>query len=182
MKRMNTLFQIIKPTAKEIALLLPGDSILPKPNIIMDRAFTLPAKSDVVWSWFRQLGKNQAGWYFPHLIEHFIPKKRRGLYTIDTAIKQPKVGERIDDWGGKDGYLEVAILEPPHTLVYVSTRGKFSMSWAITLWPAGDNTRVIIRLRMTSSSKLHFFQPIGELFDKLTIAGLAVGMRERLSK
>jgi hypothetical protein len=33
------------------------------PDVVMDRAFTLPAAPAQVWPWFNQLGKNRAGWY-----------------------------------------------------------------------------------------------------------------------
>ena len=160
---------------------LPGDDIIAQPNAVMDRAFTLDATPAEVWPWFMQLGKNRAGWYFPRWVERFVPRRKRGLWRIENSLQDHKVGDVIDDWGGKDGYLEVAQLEAPKTLVYKSTRGKLSMSWAITLWPEAEKTRVIIRLRLTSPKNHWFLHTFGELLDKLTIAGLARGLGQRLA-
>jgi hypothetical protein len=173
------MFNVIEPTLAERSKQLPGDLYIDTPAAIMDRAFTLPGNIEQVWPWFMQLGKQRAGWYFPRSIERFIPSNRRGIRFIDPTLQQLAIGERIDDWGGKKGYLEVFSLDAPHSLVYISTRGKMSMSWAITLWPDGDRTRVIIRLRMRSGGSGRFIK-VGDIFDKLTIAGLASGLNERL--
>lgn len=175
------MFSKIKPTQMERAMQLPGDDIVPNANVSMDRAFTLNAKPINVWPWFLQLGKNRAGWYFPEHIEKFVPRKRRGLRRIEPALQIQSIGKRIDDWGGKKGYLEVVELIPPATIVYKSSRGKNNMSWAITLWPIHDKTRVVIRLRLSSSGGKLFYA-LGDFFDGLTILGLAAGLRERIKR
>jgi len=174
------MFSKIRPTPIEITTSLPGDNILPSADLVMDRAFDLPTSKAQVWPWIAQLGKNRAGWYFPKSIELFIPRGRRALRTINPKLQGYKVGDRIDDWGGKDGYLEIAELDPPNLVVFKSTRGKISMSWVICLSGNGKDTRVAIRLRLTSSGRKRFIR-LGELFDKLTILGLGAGLRERLA-
>jgi hypothetical protein len=171
----------IQPTPAEVAQALPGDDIVSGQAIVIDRAFTLAASPENAWPWFSQLGKNRAGWYFPRSVEHFIPKKRQGLRAIDSSLLNLKQGERIDDWGGKHGYLEAVSITPPKTLVYKSTRGRLNMSWVITLWPVDDTTRVLIRLRLSSTGKKFFLESFGKFFDKLTIIGLAAGLAERLA-
>ncbi|MET7992742.1 hypothetical protein ABZU76_17785 [Amycolatopsis sp. NPDC005232] len=39
----------------ELTAALPGDDLLPHADVVMDRAFTLPAPPERVWSWFAQL-------------------------------------------------------------------------------------------------------------------------------
>ncbi len=173
---------MIKPTPAEISAKLPGDEIIPKPDVVMDRAFTLAAAPEEVWPWFMQLGKNRAGWYFPRWVELFILPRRRGLRHIDTSLQNLKVSKIIDDWGGKHGYFEVADLKPPKILVHKSTRGRLSMSWAIILCAEGTGTRVHIRLRMAPVKRVFLARAGGGLIDALTIVGLAAGLRERLSK
>jgi hypothetical protein len=92
------------------------------------------------------------------------------------------VGKVIDDWGGRDGYFEVAHLQPPNILVHQSTRGKLSMSWAIILRTDNTSTRVLIRLRMAPVRRKFLARTVGGLVDALTIVGLAAGLRERLEK
>jgi hypothetical protein len=174
------MFQTITPTPAEISLQLPGDEIIPAPDVVMDRAFTLPATPEEVWPWFVQLGKNRAGWYFPNWVERFLLPRRRGLRDIDKSLQDLSVGRIIDDWGGRDGYFEVAQLQPPTILVHKSTRGKLSMSWAIVLRADEISTRVLVRLRMAPVRRKFLARMVGGLVDALTILGLAAGLRERL--
>lgn len=41
----------VEPTAGERAAALPGDAVVPDPDVVMDRGFDLPAPPDVVWPW-----------------------------------------------------------------------------------------------------------------------------------
>ena len=41
-------------------------------------------------------------------------------------------------------------------------------------------TRVLLRLRMAPIRRVRLARTVGELFDALTIAGLAGGLRERM--
>ena len=174
------MFSKIEPTRQERATVLPGDDLVSQPDIVIDRAFTLPGTPAVVWPWFMQLGKNRAGWYFPRWVEWFLLPKKRALRYIDSSLQDLKVGKVIDDWGGKDGYFEVAQLKPPTVLVHKSTRGKVSMSWAIILRPEDNSTRVHIRLRLTPVKHKFLMKAGGGFIDAATIAGLAAGLRERL--
>ena len=45
-----------------------------RPDIMMDRAFTVPAPPAAVWPWLVQLGKKRAGWYLPGRAEGFVPR------------------------------------------------------------------------------------------------------------
>jgi hypothetical protein len=97
---------------------------------------------------------------------------------MDRAFTLPGNIEQVWPWFMQLGKQRAGWYFP-RSLVYISTRGKMSMSWAITLWPDGDRTRVIIRLRMRSGGSGRFIK-VGDIFDKLTIAGLASGLNERL--
>ncbi len=171
----------VEPTFDEVVAALPGDEIVPEADVVMDRAFTLPGPPELVWPWFVQLGKGRSGWYFPRSVERFIPPRRRALRRIDAELQHLAVGDIIDDWGGRKGYFEVAMMAPPNTLVHTSTRGGTHLSWAITLRPLGANTRVLIRLRLAPVRHQRLAESVGGFFDLATIAGLAAGLRERLA-
>ena len=55
----------------------PGDDLVARPDVVMDRAFTVAAAPAAVWPWLVQLGKKRAGWYLPASAEHFLPRARR---------------------------------------------------------------------------------------------------------
>jgi hypothetical protein len=162
----------------------PGDDLVPHANVVMNRAFTLAAAPAQVWPWFVQLGKNRAGWYLPRSVERFIAPRRRALRRLDPALlaAAPVVGDRIEDWGGKHAYFELAISEPPNVLVYASRRGRVELSWAIELTPNDGRTQVRLRLRLADVRRPWLARSVGAWIDALTVAGLAAGLRERLSE
>ena len=175
------LIAAITPTPAERAAALPGDDLVPRAAVVMDRGFDLPAPPTEVWPWIVQLGKARAGWYFPRAVERWIPARRRGLRHLDPALTLA-VGDVIPDWGGHDATFEVALLKPPTALVHRSTHGTMRLSWAITLTPAAGGTRMHLRLRLGSVRRRWLAVTGGELIDALTIAGLAAGLRERVAE
>ncbi len=171
----------VRPTADEVAVPLPGDDLV-SADVTMDRAFTLEASPSTVWPWLVQVGKDRAGWYFPRVIERFIPRRRRAGRQLDSRFATLEVGQTIKDWGGGDATLTVAQISAPHTLVYTSRRGRVSFSWTLALSDlSGDRTRVHSRVRLGPVRRKRLAEHGGGLFDAVTISGLANGLRERLA-
>jgi hypothetical protein len=177
------MFESVEASPEDVARTLPGDDLVRRPDVVMDRAFDLPASPDEVWPWFVQLGKKRAGWYLPHSVERFVPPSRRALRRIEPALQQLRVGSVIPDWGGRHETFEVAIIEPPHALVHTTQRGRTLGSWAIVLtaYDEGAATHVQLRLRLAPVKRIRLAMTAGELLDASTIAGLAAGLRERLA-
>src|SRR5581483_1477709 len=157
----------VAPSPPERAARLPGDEIVAAAVVVMDRAFSLPAAPGPVWPWFVQLGKGRGGWYLPRAVERLMPPARRALRSLDPALQRLAVGERIPDWGGRRAYFQVAILDPPHALVHISTRGHIELSWAIALRPEAAGTRVHVRLRLGGVRRPWLARSLGDLVDAL---------------
>lgn len=170
-----------RPTAAERAATLPGDELVSPADVVMDRAFSLPAPPDEVWPWLVQLGKRRAGWYLPRWFERLVPPGRRGLRTLDPAYLSLAVGDVIPDWGGRDATFTVAELEPGHHLLHTSVRGRTRVTWCLRLAPEGTGTRLHLRLRLAPVKHRLLAEHGGGAFDRLTVAGLAAGLRERVS-
>ncbi|MGY3381457.1 hypothetical protein ACVWYS_003414 [Arthrobacter sp. TE12231] len=96
---MNTGFLGVGPSPDEVRALVPGDALVPAPDVVMDRAFDLPAPPETVWPWIVQLGKERSGWYLPGWAEALIPARRRALRTVDPELQDLSVGDVIADWG-----------------------------------------------------------------------------------
>lgn len=47
--------------AEEAGASVPGDSIVPDADVVMDRELTVPGSPTVVWPWLVQLGKHRGG-------------------------------------------------------------------------------------------------------------------------
>jgi hypothetical protein len=161
-----------------------GDSIVPRADVVMDRAFTIHGSPEAVWPWLVQLGKGRAGWYLPSSIERLLPRSRRAARTIEDRWQNLGVGDVIPDYGGRHETFQVAEIQPPSTLVYRSRRGSTDVTWSLTLGPDLTDdivaTRIFLRLRIAPVRHRWLAVTAGELLDLLTIAGLAAGLRERL--
>jgi hypothetical protein len=188
-------------TNAEIAKPLPGDDLVPDPQLIMDRAATFTAPPDAVWPWIAQLGKGRAGWYFPRWLERLVNRPQfAGLRRIEPTFQHLQVGEDTPDWGPGDPVFRVAEIEPPYNLIYLSKRDpSANWTWPSSEFPVPDNTlllswalileegshgstRLLVRLRMARTTKpLGGIWAIGGgLIDYLTIVLLFAGLRERL--
>jgi hypothetical protein len=178
------MFGSVEASPEDVARTLPGDDLVPRPDVVMDRAFDLPAGPERVWPWFVQLGKRRAGWYLPRSVERLLPRGRRALRHLDPSLQQLRVGSVIPDWGGRHETFEVAILDAPHALVHTTQRRRTFGTWAIVLTPYDDGraTHVQLRLRLHPVKRLRLATTVGEAFDASTIAGLAAGLRERVAR
>ena len=171
---------LTRPTPAERAARLPGDELVDA-DVVMDRAFSVPATPEVVWPWLVQLGKRRAGWYFPALFERVIPPARRGLRHLDAQHLDLAQGDVIPDWGGRDATFTVASIEAPHHLLHTSTRGRTALTWCLRLTPEGTTgTRLHLRLRMAPVKHPVLAARLGGLIDQVTVMGLAGGLRERV--
>jgi hypothetical protein len=168
----------VAPSAAEVRTALPGDEIVAKPDAVMDRAFTLAAPPERVWPWLVQVGKGRAGWYLPRGVERFLPKGNRAIRRIDPQWTLA-VGDVVPDYG-RNETLTVVSVDAPRALVFESERRHLMLTWTIALAPVADGTRVHLRLRMGPVKRKWLVASVGEIFDWLTIAGLAAGLRERV--
>ena len=186
MARVRRPFAAVAATEREVAAPRPGDDLVPKADVVMDRGFDAPAPPHEVWPWLVQLGKQRGGWYFPRAVERFVPRSRRAARSVQPQWQGLRVGDRIPDYGGPDEYFEAVEVDPPRSLVYRSERGRMQLSWAITLTSAatstGTGTRVHLRLRLGPVRRVWLAETFGELVDAVTIAGMAAGLRERLTR
>ena len=174
---------LVRPTASERSAALPGDDLVSPADVVMDRAFTVPAQPDVVWPWLVQLGKRRAGWYLPTSVERLVPPARRGLRSIDPALQGLAVGDVVPDWGGAGATFTVAEVEPASHLLYTSTRGRTHLTWCLRVEPrAPAGCRVHLRLRLAPVKHVRVAEVVGGSFDLATVAGLAAGLRERVAR
>jgi hypothetical protein len=177
------MFSSVEASQAERKTARPGDALVEPADVVMDRAFTLEAPCEAVWPWLVQLGKGRAGWYFPSAIERFVPSSRRAARSLHPAWLRLGAGDVIPDYGGRNATFQVAQITPPSALVYRSRRGRTSLTWSLSLEPADrerSRTRVFLRLRMAPVRHQLLARTAGELFDVLTVAGMAAGLAERL--
>lgn len=167
---------------------LPGDEIIERPDVVMDRRMLLLAPPETIWPWLVQLGKNRAGWYLPGVVERwFIPTARRAIRRIEPQWQDIKVGDVVDDWGGKDAKFTLASIDPPHSIVWTSTRarknkGPLFFTWALVLQATGKGSSELrLRLRIDNGGGRKWLaQYGGGALDLATVKLLERGLKERL--
>jgi hypothetical protein len=182
------MFADVSATAAEQAVPRAGDGLVDPADVVMDRAFTVDATPGTVWPWLVQLGKRRAGWYLPRRVERFVPPSRRAARVVDPTWSHLRVGDIVPDYGGRHETFQVAEIAAPTVLVYRSRRGRTELTWSITAEPvpteapdAPARTRVFLRLRLAPVRRRWLAETAGEFVDQLTVAGLAAGLRERLT-
>jgi hypothetical protein len=178
------MFASVAATAAEKRTARPGDDLVDPAEVVMDRAFTVPSPPEQVWPWLVQLGKQRAGWYLPARAERFLPRSRRAARVINPAWLGLSPGDVIPDYGGRHETFEVAAITPPASLIYRSRRGRTDVTWSLTLEAAAGppgRTRIFLRLRMAPVRHQRLARTAGEFIDALTVAGMAAGLKERLT-
>jgi hypothetical protein len=100
---MPRTFLSVTATAAERRTVRAGDDIIARPDVVMDRAFTVAAGPATVWPWIVQLGKKRAGWYLPGVVERFLPRKGRAVREIQPAWQQLQAGDVIPDYAPSAG-------------------------------------------------------------------------------
>jgi hypothetical protein len=123
------------------------------------RATTIGAPRDTVWPWLVQMGypTHRAGWYIPYWMDRLLFGIRaRSANVIVAELQQLAVGDRVPDSpDGQVSYFTVAEIEKNRTLVLISHTHPMpiyrdvSFSWAFVLEDAGENTRLIMRARIS---------------------------------
>jgi hypothetical protein len=178
------MFDSVAPRPDDVRRPLPGDDLVPDADVVMNRVFELTVPPEQVWPWFVQLGRRRAGWYLPRSVERLVPPGRRALRRLEEDLLELRVGQVIPDWGGRQATFEVAVVEPPRTIVHTTRRGRTNGSWAIVLEPTdlhrAQGTRVHLRLRLGPVKHRRLAERLGGLVDAATVAGLAAGLRERV--
>ncbi|MBN1205410.1 MAG: SRPBCC family protein [Myxococcaceae bacterium] len=133
-------------TGAELRRAMPGDELVPDPDLDTTRAITVEAPPEALWPWLAQMGHRRGGWYSYDWIDNLgVPSARR----IIPELQNLKVGDLltpVKEW------FSVASLDPQRSLVLVShdKKGRITTSWTFLLEPLeGGRTRFIERLRLS---------------------------------
>ena len=93
---------------------LPGDELIPKPNLLMTHAVNIDAPPEAIWPWLAQMGRERTGYYGLDLVTNQgIPS----VTFIRQDISAPAVGMEMD------GGYRVIELEPCRKFLF----GGFNM-------------------------------------------------------
>jgi hypothetical protein len=145
-------------TRSERAASLPGDGIVPRPQVVTDHAITIDVPPAAVWPWLVQMGWNRAGWYTARWVDRLLfPANGPSATTIIADLQNLRVGDFIPDGPPHTRCGLIAEqLDPERALVLHSTshlapswrdHAAVDWSWVFALTPVGDGRRCRFHFR-----------------------------------
>ena len=150
---------------------LPGDSVVPEPDIVHTRAVTIDAPPSVVWPWLVQLGQGRGGLYSYDFLENLAGCDIHSVDRIVPELQDLRVGDVVSLRKGDLPAFLVHSIEPEQAVVLVARdpktggpaargTGRFSVdeSWAFVVEPLDDGRRT----RLLARSRRRTREPAGD--------------------
>ena len=132
-------------TPHEVSGQMPGDDLMPSPDLQTTRAITIEASPGAIWPWLVQMGSGRGGAYTYDWIENLFALNMHSANEILPQFQDLKAGDALP-LGSKAPRLRVEVLDPDRALVVRSEDGNWV--WAFGLYPDGKHTRLVSRNRI----------------------------------
>jgi hypothetical protein len=141
---------------------MPGDDLVPRAQVSITHAVTVPGPPDRIWPWLVQVGWGRAGWYTPRWVDELLfPENGPSADRILPEWQSLSVGDQVPDGPpSAQCAFTVVEVEPQRCLVLRSTShlplswreqgiAGVDWTWAFALHRAhhGRGTRLIFRWR-----------------------------------
>ena len=142
-------------TTSEVESALPGDDLVPDPQIQTTRAITIHAPVDAVWPWVAQLGYHRGGWYTNARLDKLLWRiDNPSADRILPEFQHLEVGDTVPDGPEGTARFTVAAITPGRLLALHDPDGthipQTDFSWTFVLRKIGaGSTRLILRTRAT---------------------------------
>jgi hypothetical protein len=131
---------------------LPGDDLVPDPDLVATRAIVVQAKADDVWPWVAQMGQQRGGLYSYDLIENLVGCDMKSADRIVPEWQHVEVGDEFRLHPRVR--LRVAAVEHGRSLVLCpgGPMGEapmpYDFTWAFVVQDeAGGEARLLVRER-----------------------------------
>jgi hypothetical protein len=142
-------------TGAEVNDTLPGDALVPDPQIQTTRAITIHAPLAAVWPWVAQLGYHRGGWYTNARLDKLLWRiDNPSADRILPEFQELQVGDTVPDGPEGTARFTVAAITPGRLLALHDPDGTHiphtSFSWTLVLREIdAGSTRLILRTRAT---------------------------------
>jgi WS/DGAT/MGAT family acyltransferase len=132
---------------------LPGDDLIPEPDLVTTRSVAIRAEIPEVWPWIAQIGQGRGGLYSYDRLENLLGCDIHSADRIHPEWQHVEIGDEIRL--APEMALTVAVADLPRALVLrggvvpvSAAESPFDFTWAFILHPAaGGGTRLIVRER-----------------------------------
>jgi hypothetical protein len=96
---------------------MPGDELIPKPDMMATRAITIDAPRSAVWPWLVQMGSGRGGAYTYDWIENLFGLDMHSADEILPQFQHLDVGEVLP-MGRSGRGMRVEVLQPERFLTF----------------------------------------------------------------
>ena len=134
-------------TAEEVESKLPGDELLPEPDIVSTRAVTIDAPPSAIWPWLVQMGSGRGGAYTYDWIENLLGLHMHSARQILPQFQDLKVGDELPLGPGRP-VMRVEVCDPERILTLRFADGNWV--WIFALVAEHGRTRLISRNRIAT--------------------------------
>ncbi|MBB4765010.1 SRPBCC family protein [Amorphoplanes digitatis] len=130
---------------------LPGDELVPDPDLAATRAITIDARVDDVWPWIVQLGQGRGGFYSYDRLENLAGCDIHSALQVNPDWQRLDVGDAVRL--APELAVNVAVVKPPNALVlqgavWPGAAAPYDFSWTFDLSPvSATTTRLVVRER-----------------------------------
>jgi hypothetical protein len=176
----------------ELGSVMPGDELVPDPDLGYTRDITVAAPAEAVWPWVAQLGQGRAGFYSYDGLENLF---RCDIHSADRVLPEHQdlaVGDVVRLAPGAAPSFRVHAVRPPHVLVLVSAgppgggaagvhaaEPVVTWQWVLRPLDRGRRTRLLVRQRLTRPRAQRLLwrlvEPVGFVMERRML----LGIRER---
>jgi hypothetical protein len=142
-------------TTTEAHSALPGDDLVPDPQIQTTRAITIHAPVGAVWPWVAQVGYHRGGWYTNARLDKLLWRiDNPSVDRILPEFQRLQIGDTVPDGPEGTARFTVAAITPDRLLALHDPDGTHiphtNFSWTFVLRKINnDSTRLILRTRAT---------------------------------
>jgi hypothetical protein len=136
----------------EVKMVLPGDELMPRADLMATRAVTIQAGPDAVWPWIAQLGQGRGGFYSYDFVENLVGCDIHSAHRVMAEWQDIAVGDEVR-LAPQLG-LVIASFDADRSLVLQggipigNIPAPYDFTWAFTLRDEPDGTaRLLVRER-----------------------------------
>ncbi len=185
-------------TEEEARRPLPGDELVPLPQMGYTRAIVIHAPAAGVWQWLAQIGQGRGGLYSYDGLENLAGCNIHTVDRIIPELQELRVGDLVRM--GPPGYpcFSVVDVDPGRSLVLISAdpkteqavvyaeempKGYAIASWQFFLEPSGDDvTRLFTRQRLAYNQGMEAVWRITESITFVMERKMLLSIRQRAEK
>ncbi|MDQ0756221.1 hypothetical protein [Arthrobacter sp. B3I4] len=160
---------------------MPGDQLVQCPFVTTTRAVSVQAAPGNVWPWLVQMGNGRGGLYsYDFLDRAFGILSGPSAETVLPEFQQLRAGDVIPLGKGPD--WPVALVDPRRDLVLEPVHGR--VSWCFALYPAGNATRLVsrVRIRIYTRAVLWLLGPLIDASWFIMERKMLLGIRQRAER